>query len=97
MIPHKPNEIDEGLWGEQGWRRLLSGVGGWHGRKGKIRPLPGQGEQEPIVTAQDYPGFLSAPEHTTNASPLSAGGTLLSQDRGTRSLKCNIRRGLFGG
>lgn len=44
MISHKLNQRDQGLWSEQGWRGLLIGAGGRDGRKGKIRPVPGQRE-----------------------------------------------------
>ena len=59
--------------------------------------MPGQGKQEAILTAQDDPGFLLAPEDAADASLLPAGGALLGQDGGTRSLKCNIRCYLFWG
>ena len=95
MIPHKLNQFDQGLWGEQRRVRLLSRARGRYKGNGKVRPVPGQGEQEPILTAQDDPGFLLAPEDAADASPLPAGGTLLGQDRGTCSLKCNIRCDLF--
>ena len=97
MIPHKLNQLDQGLRGEQRRIRLHSGAGKRRKGDGKVCPLPGQGEQEAILTAEDDPGLLLAPEDTADASPLPAGGTLLGQDRGTRSLKCNIRCDLFGG
>ncbi len=97
MIPHKPHKLDQGLWGEKDWTRSLKHIGGWHNGQGKIRPVPGQGKQETVLTAEDHPGSLLAPEDAAHASRLSAGGTLLGQDRGTRSLKCNIRCDLFWG
>jgi hypothetical protein len=97
MIPHKLNQLDQGLWGQQRRVRGLSQARGRHSRDGKVRPVPGQGKQEAILTAQDDPGFLLAPEDAADASLLPAGATLLGQDRGTCSLKCNIRCGLFGG
>jgi hypothetical protein len=95
MIPHKPNKLDQGLRGQQrrAWWRI--GAGRWRKGDGKIRPVPGQGEQETILTPEDYPGLLLAPEDTADASRLPAGRTLLGQDRGARSLKCNIRCDLF--
>lgn len=95
MIPHKLNQLDQGLRGEQRRVRLLSGPRGLHKGDGKVRPVPGQGEEEAILTAEDDPGFLLAPEDPTDPSPLPAGRALLSQDRGTCSLKCNIRCYLF--
>jgi hypothetical protein len=97
MIPHKPNQLDQGLWGEKDRARLLKGTGGRRAGQGKVRPVPGQGEQETILTTEDHPGSLLAPEDAADASRLPAGGTLLGQDRGTRSLKCNIRCDLFWG
>src|SRR5712692_2042726 len=97
MIPYKPNQLDQRLRGEKGWARLRSGAGRRHKEDGKVRPVPGQGEQETILTAKDHPRLLLAPEDTADASPLPAGGTLFGQDRGTRSLKCNIRCDLFWG
>ena len=97
MIPHKSGQLDQGLRGEQrrGWVR--SGAGKRRKGDGKIRPVPGQGEQEAILTAEDDPGLSPTPEDAADASPLPAGGTLLGQDRGTCSLKCNIRCTLFWG
>ena len=97
MIPHKLNQFDQGLGGEQRRVRVLSRARGRYKGNGKVRPMPGQGEQEAILTAEDHPGFLLVPEDAADASPLPAGGTLLGQDRGTRSLKCNIRCCLFWG
>ena len=97
MIPHKLNQLDQGLWGEQRRIRLLSRARGRHKGDGKVHPVPGQGEEEAILTAQDDPGFLLAPEDAADASPLSASGTLLGQDCGACSLKCNIRCCLFRG
>ncbi len=97
MIPRKLNQRDQGLWAEQGRRGWLIGIGRRCGRNGKVRPAPGQGEQETILTAQDHPGFLLAPEDAADVSPLPTDGALLSQDRSPRSLKCNIRCRLFGG
>jgi hypothetical protein len=97
MIPQKPNQLDQGLRGEKGWGRSRIGTGGRRKGYGKVRPVPGQGKQETILTAEDYPGSLLAPEDAADASHLPAGGTLLSQDRGTHSLKCNIRCDLFWG
>ena len=97
MISHKLNQLDQGLRGEQrrGW--LRSGAEGRRKGDGKVRPVPGQGEQETILTTEDHPGSLLAPEDAVDASRLPAGGTLLGQNRGTRSLKCNIRCDLFWG
>ncbi len=95
MIPYKLNHLDQGLWSEQCRVRMLSRARGRHRRDGKVCPVPGQGEEEAILTAQDSPGFLLAPEDAADASLLPAGGTLLGQDRGTRSLKCNKRCNLF--
>ena len=97
MIPHKLNQLDQGLRGEQRRIRLHSGAGKRRKGDGKVCPLPGQGEQEAILTAENNPGFLLAPEDPADASLLPAGETLLGQDRGTRSLKCNIRCCLFWG
>ncbi len=97
MIPHKLNQLDQGLWGEKGWAWSRIGTGGRRKGYGKVRPVPRQGEQEPILTAEDDPGLGLSPEDTADASPLPAGGILLSQDRGMCSLKCNIRCDLFGG
>ena len=97
MIAHKSYKLDQSLWGEKDRARSLKHTrGGWN-RQGKVRPVPGQGKQETILTAEDDPGGLLAPEDTADASPLPAGRTLLGQDRGTRSLKCNIRCCLFWG
>ena len=97
MIPHKLNQIDQGLRGKQYQRRLRSGVREWHTGDGKIRPMPGQGEEETILTAEGYPHHLLVPEDTENASLLPTGWTFFSQDGGARSLKCNIWRTLFWG
>lgn len=97
MIPHKLNQLDQGLRGEQRRGRLLRRARRWHKRDGKVCPVPGQGEEEAILTAENYPGFLLAPEDTADASPLPASGTLLGQDRGACPLKCNIRCDLFWG
>ncbi len=97
MIPHKPHQLDQGLRGEKGWVRSRIGTRERRKGYGKVRPVPGQGKQETILTAEDYPGSLLAPEDAADASRLPAGGTLLGQDRGTRSLKCNIRCDLFWG
>lgn len=97
MIPHQPNQLDQGLRGKQHRIRLCSETGGRHKGNGKVCPVPGQGEEEAILTAKDDPGFLLVPEDPADASPLPAGATLLSQDRGTRSLKCNIWCDLFWG
>jgi hypothetical protein len=97
MIPYKPNQLDEGLWRKQRRTRLHSAPRmRWQG-DGKIRPVPGQGEQETILAAQEHPGFFLAPEDPADASPLPTGRALLGQDRGTCSLKCNIRCNLFWG
>ena len=95
MIPQKSNKLDQGLWGEKGRTGSLKHIGRQRKGYGKVRPVPGQGKQEPILTAKDHPGSLLAPEDAADASRLPAGGTLLGQDRGTRSLKCNIRCYLF--
>jgi len=95
MISHKANQLDQGLRGEQRRGRLLSRAKGWHRRE--VRPVPGQGEQEAILTAENDPGFCFPPEDPADASSLPAGGTLLSQDPGLCSLKCKIWCGLFGG
>jgi len=97
MIPHTPNKLYQGLWGEQDRARSLKRTRGRRKGQGKVRPVPGQGEQETILTAEDHPGGLLAPKDAADASRLPAGGTLLGQDRGTRSLKCNIRCYLFWG
>ncbi len=97
MIPHKPHKLDQSLWGEQDRARSRICISRRRKGDGKVRPVPGQGEQEPILTTEDHPGLLLAPEDTADASPLPAGGTLLGQDRGPRSLKCNIRCDLFWG
>jgi hypothetical protein len=97
MIPHKLNQLDQGLWGQQRWVHWLSQLRGRYTRDGKICPVPGQEKQEAILRAQDDPGFPLAPEDAADASLLPAGTTLLSQDRGACSLKCNIRCALFGG
>jgi hypothetical protein len=96
-IPHKPHEFHQGLGSEQDRGRSRLCDRGWQKGQGKVCPLPGEGKQETILTAQDDPGLLLAPEDAADASPLPAGGTLLGQDRGTRSLKCNIRCYLFSG
>ena len=97
MIPHKPHQLDEGLWGQQYRARGLSRARRRVKGHGKVRPVPGYGEQEAILTAQNHPGFGFAPEDAYDAPLLSVGGTLFGHDRGPRSLKCNIRCGLFGG
>jgi hypothetical protein len=97
MIPHKPHKLDQGLWGEKDRARLLKGTGGRKARHGKICPVPGQGKQETILTTKRYPGLGFSPEDAEDASRLPAGGTLLGQDRGTYSPKCNIRCDLFRG
>ena len=97
MIAHKANQLDQGLRGEQRRARVRIGAGRWRKGYGKVHPVPGQGEQETILTTEDYPGLLLAPEDTADASRLPAGGTLLGQDRGACSLKCNIRCCLFWG
>ena len=97
MISHKLHQFDQGLWGEQHWGRWLSRARGRHTGDGKVRPAPGQGEQEAILAAQNDPGFLLVPEDAADTSFLPAGGTLLGQDRSTCPLKCNIRCCLFWG
>lgn len=97
MIPHQPHQLSQSLWGEQDRARSRICTGGrWKGY-GKVRPVPGQGEQETILTAEDHPGSLLTPEDAADASRLPASRALLGQDRGTRSLKCNIRCYLFWG
>src|SRR5690349_11863568 len=97
MIPHKSNQLDQSLWGEKDWVRSLKPTRRRRNRQGKVGPVPGQGKQETILTAKDHPGGLLAPEDAADASRLPAGGTLLGQDRGARSLKYNIRCYLFWG
>ena len=97
MIPHKPHQLDKRLRGEKGWARSRIGTGGRRKGYGKVRPVPGQAEQKTILTAEDDPGLGLSPEDAADASPLPAGGTLLGQDRGMCSLKCNIRCDLFWG
>jgi hypothetical protein len=97
MIPYKLNQLDQGLWSEQCRVRVLSRVRGRHRRDRKVCPVPGQGEEEAILTAQHNPGVLLAPEDAADVSLLPAGCHLLSQDRGLCSLKCNIRCDLFWG
>ena len=97
MILHKPHTLDQSLWGQQDRARSRMGIRRRRKGDGKVRPVPGQGEQETILTTEDHPRGLLAPEDAADASPLPAGGTLLGQDRGTRSLKCNIRCDLFWG
>jgi hypothetical protein len=70
--------------------------GRWKGQR-KVCPLPGEGKQLTVLTAQDYPGSFLAPEDSVDAPRLPAGRTLLGKDRGTHSLKYNIRCDLFGG
>jgi hypothetical protein len=97
MIPHQPHQLDKRLRGEKSRARLCIGTGRQRMGYGKVRPVPGQAEQKTILTAEDDPGLGLSPEDTADASPLPAGGTLLGQDRGTCSLKCNIRCDLFWG
>lgn len=97
MIPYKPNQLDQGLRGEKSRARLHMGTGRRRKGYGKVCPVPGKGKQETILTAENHPGGFLVPEDATDASRLPAGGTLLSQDRGTRALKCNIRCDLFRG
>jgi len=56
MIAYKPNQLDQGLRGQKGWARLRSGAGRRREGDGKVRPVPGQGEKETILTAQEHPG-----------------------------------------
>jgi hypothetical protein len=97
MIPHKPHQLDQGLRGEKGRAQGHIDTGGRRMGYGKVRPVPGQAEQEAILTTEDDPGLSLSPEDAADAPCLPAGGTLLGQDRGTCSLKCNIRCDLFGG
>src|SRR5690348_5030709 len=80
MIPHKLNQIDQGLRGKQHHMWLRSWARGWHTGNGEIRPVPGQGEQKAILTAEGYPRLLLVPEDPEDASLLPAGWTFLSQD-----------------
>ena len=97
MISHKANQLDQGLRGEKNRARGHICTGGRWAGHGKVCPVPGDGEEQTILTTEDYPGLLLAPEDTADASRLPAGGTLLGQDRGACSLKCNIRCCLFWG
>src|SRR2546423_15391512 len=97
MIPHTSNKLDQSLWGEKDRARPLKHSRRRHNGQGKVGPVPGQGKQEPILTAKDHSGSLLAPEDAADASRLPAGGTLLGHDRGTGSLKCDIRWYLFWG
>ncbi len=97
MIPHKPHQLDQRLWGQQDRARSRMCISRRRKGDGKVRPMPGQGELKTIVTTEDHPGLLLAPEDASDASSLPASGTLLGQDRGTCSLKCNIRCYLFWG
>jgi hypothetical protein len=96
-IPHKPHEFHQGLRSQKDREQVLRCFRGRHRRDGKVCPLPGEGKQLTVLTAQDHPGLFLAPEDVADASRLPAGGTLLGQDRGPCSLKCNIRCGLFWG
>jgi hypothetical protein len=84
MIPYKSHKLYQGLWGEKDRAWFLKRTRGRRAGHGKVCPVPGQGEQETILTAEDHPGFLLAPEDAADASRLPAGGTLLGQDRGAR-------------
>ena len=96
-IPHKPNKLYQRLRGEQNRLRSLRRNGGQRDGYGQVGPLPGEREEGTVLTAQDHPGGRLTPEDAADAPRLPTGGTLLSQDRGTRSLKCNIRCSVFGG
>ena len=41
MIPHKPNKLDQGLWGEKDRARLLKRTRGRGTGHGKVGPVPG--------------------------------------------------------
>ncbi len=97
MILHKPHTLDQRLWGQQDRARSRMCIRRRRKGGGKVRPVPGYGEQETILATEDHPGSILAPEDAADASRLPAGGTLLGQDRGTCSLKCNIRCDLFWG
>ena len=97
MIPHKPHQLDEGLWGQQYRARGLSQARRRVKGHGKVRPVPGEGEQEAIVTAQNHPGLGHSPEDASDAPLLSAGGALFGHDRGLCPFKCNIGCCLFWG
>ena len=96
-IPHKPNKLYQGLGSKEGRLWPLRRLFGRYDRNRKVRPLPGQGEQETVLRAQDHPWNPLAPEDAADAPRLPAGRALLSQDRGPRPHKCNIRCSVFRG
>src|SRR6516164_7962526 len=96
-ISHKPHELHQGPGSEKDrGRPHMCDHGRWKGQ-GKVCPLPGKGTQLTILTTKDHPGIILSPEDPADAPHLTAGRTLLGQDRGMRTLKCNIRCRLFGG
>jgi hypothetical protein len=97
MIAHKLYQLDQRLRGKQDRARSRMCIRRRRKGGGKIRPVPGQGEQKTVLTTEKHPGLLLAPKDTADASRLPAGGTLLGQDRGTCSLKYNIWCDLFWG
>jgi hypothetical protein len=97
MIAHKLHQLDQRLWSKQDRARSRMRIRRMRHGGGKVRPVPGQGEQKTILTTQKHPGFLLAPEDVADASRLPTCGTLLGQNRGPCSLKYNIRCCLFWG
>jgi hypothetical protein len=93
------DELDEraqSLWGEQdglpaGWRSIS-------GNKGReIRRAPRDGQYHTAGAAHQDPRGALAPENPTHAPRLATLGMGLGDDTDRCSLKCNKRRGLFGG
>lgn len=80
MVTYKPNQLDQGVRSEERRVGLGNGVGKWKLFKGvgKVSGVPGQGEHQTIVTAQNNPGSTLAPENPPDPSFFPAGATLLS-------------------
>jgi hypothetical protein len=96
-IPYKSHQLHQGLGGEQNSVCPLRCVSGERNGHGEISPVPREGVQDAALTAYEHPGSVLAPEHVANASRLSGDATLLRQNGGLCSLKCNIGCGVFWG
>lgn len=96
-IAHKAHQVHERLGSEQNSACPLRCVSGkWNG-SGEVGPVPREGVQQAALSAYQHPWTMLAPEHVADASRLSGETTLLRQNGGLGSLKCNIGCYLFGG
>jgi hypothetical protein len=96
-IAHKSHQVHERLGSEQNTTCLVRCVSGERNGFGEVGPAPREGVQQAALTAHKHPRNMLAPEDVADASRLPGDTTLLGQNGGLGSLKCNIRCYLFGG